>query len=73
MKKALLIFMVLGLGACTTLAPPRPPVIDDSPEGMRPINPSMLSSEALAAWERDISEEQAKQLREAEAADVREN
>lgn len=72
MKKIFLIFLVMGLSACTTFAPPRPSSCDNSIEGLRPINPDMISAEELAAWnaQKEISEAKLSQV---ENPNVQEN
>lgn len=73
MKKTLLILLVLGLSACTTFAPPRPPSCDNSIEGMRPINPDMLSVEDLADWKAQKEKTEADKLSQVETFNTYEN
>lgn len=73
MKKILLILLAMGLSACTTFAPPRPPSCDNSLEGMRPINPDMISAEELAAWNLQKEKSEADKLSQVENSNVQEN
>ena len=57
MKKGIVLLLLLSVTACTSLAPPKPPCCNNKAEGMRPINPDVISQEQVSAWEQQKEEE----------------
>lgn len=53
MKKLLTIFLLFGICACA----PKPPCCNNKAEGMRPINPEYVTTEQMAAWEKQKQDE----------------
>jgi len=57
MKKGIVLLLLLSATACASLAPPKPPCCNNKAEGMRPINPDVISQEHVSAWEQQKEEE----------------
>lgn len=55
MRMLFVFTLMVALSGCATFAPPQPPACDNSMEGMRPINPDMLTADQLADWEEERS------------------
>lgn len=53
MNKLFIVLLLLGLTACA----PKPPCCNNKAEGMRPINPEHVTTEQMAAWEKQKQDE----------------